>query len=265
MVLRSPCLATHTLIAVAATIEPIRVQGEGPTDEPQAADVANRPRQRRGRQHRIGGMQPDRQAQREEPGEVRPGQDFTPAGRLPGRGLVQAFRWIPAGVVFHGASGMPSILRWRSRRPRAAGPDRRARMEAHRRPRSPVQLPVPRIAGRLADDRRAVRGAEDVDEEAHELVRALGQRLRPPVPVGAGGEGARRMGRIGRTIARQLHPLADAPDCNMVRAARQCSNEDQARGIAKAPSARRRPTAGSRPCPAHPPRAGRPRRSAQPA
>ena len=113
-------------------------------------------------------------------------------------------------------------------------------MEAHRRPRSPVQLPVPRVAGRPADDRRAVRGAEAVDEEAHELVRALGQRLRSPVPVGAGGEGARRMGRIGRTIARQLHPLADAPDCNMVCAARQCSNEDQARGIAKAPSARRR-------------------------
>ena len=78
-----------------------QVQGEGPTDQPQAADVANRHRQRRGGQHRIGGMQPDRQAQREQPGQVRPGKDFTPADGSSGDGPDRALRWIPAGVVWH--------------------------------------------------------------------------------------------------------------------------------------------------------------------
>ena len=81
-----------------------QVQGEGPTDEPQATDFRYRLRHRGRGQHRVGGMQPDRQAQREELGQVGPGQDLAPARVSPER----RFGWTSVRVLLHDSHEGPS-------------------------------------------------------------------------------------------------------------------------------------------------------------
>ena len=64
-----------------------QVQGERPAYEPQAADVADRFEQRRCRQHGVGGVQPDREAQHQEPRQVLARQDLAPADVVRARRL----------------------------------------------------------------------------------------------------------------------------------------------------------------------------------
>ena len=78
-----------------------QIQGERPADEPQAADVADRCRHGCRRQHRVGGMQPDGEAQHEKPGQVLPRQDLAPADLL-------AFRPYPGNALQH-------LVSWRLR------------------------------------------------------------------------------------------------------------------------------------------------------
>ena len=90
-----------------------QVQREGPAYEPQPADVFHRLRHRGGGQHRVGGVQPDRQTQREELRQIPALQDLAPADVLPrrgiGRAISRAFGPIPADVVRHGRDGRKRV------------------------------------------------------------------------------------------------------------------------------------------------------------